>query len=146
MTRATLQGVEKGKILELEYPSCNRVGVPLEYVPRKIEVVDVRSIVTNPLELWSFLERPFARRSATLIYGRDVEVPGDIRKFYWECRKGGQDAGLRLVLIDPTEPDDSPEPITDAYESTIADRRLMVSVARELIVPEGLVLAVQAVV
>jgi hypothetical protein len=132
-----------GQRVTLEYPVCNRVGVPLEFLKRKIEIESVRSIADEPLSLQSFLMRPFLRRGVHLIEGREN---GERRRFYKECCKDEQDAGLQYVLVDDDEPNEFVEPFSRVFWPTLTDRRIMLATLDSYEpLPLGFHLAVRAV-
>lgn len=136
----TKEGVRCGARLVLDYPVHNRLGVPLEYLERRIEVKSVRSIADEPLSLESFLLRPFLRRGVTLI---EATEEGIRRRFYWECRKEGTEAGLQFVLVD--EDEEWHEPVGRVYDPEKSERLAMLEIVRELEVPAGYTLAIRAV-
>lgn len=132
-----------GKRVVLDYPAQNILGVPLEYYEREIEVESFRSIAEVPLSLESFLTRPMLRRGETMITGREN---GESRKYYAECARGGELAGLQFVLTDDDEPEDDPEPISRVYLPTVRERRVMLASLDEIgSLPLGLTIGIRAV-
>lgn len=128
----------------LEYPAHNRLGVPLEYVWRHVDVLEERCIASEPISLQSFLQRPFLRRGVTLL---TAIADGKRRKFYRECCKGWREPGLQLVLQDDDEPGETLEPIGRVFAPTLEDRRRMIDVIESLgTLPAGFSLCVRAVV
>jgi hypothetical protein len=126
----------------LEYPSHNRLGVPLEYVRRRVEIIEERNVASEPISLQSFLQRPFLRRGATLLTAIE---DGKRRKFYRECCKGGQDAGLQFVLVDDDDPQEQHK-IGRVFAPTVEDRQRMLDVYDSLgALPFGFTLCVRAV-
>lgn len=89
------------KLDRLIYPVHNSLLLPLEYIPRYVQIVATRSIAEQPLSLATFLKRPYLRRGLTLITAFE---DGKEKRFYRECCKGQQEPGLQLVLRDDDEP------------------------------------------
>jgi hypothetical protein len=127
----------------LIYPVHNSLLLPLEYIERHVQIVEVRSIAHHPLSLEAFLKRPFLRRGCTLLTAIEE---GKRRLFYLECCKGGEEPGLQFVLVNDEEPTEYHEPIGRVFEPTADDRQRMLDVFDSLgTMPLGFTLHVRAV-
>lgn len=89
-----------GEVFSDWYPVCNKMGIPLEWVRRSIQVTEVRDYSLAPIDPLQFLERPLLRRGSTLIYGIDLFVD-EPRKFYLEATPNYYLPTLRMGLFAP---------------------------------------------
>lgn len=104
------------------YPTHNKIGVPLEWVCRRILVTDVCDFSRQPLPVDEFLNRPLLRRGSILICGKDLML-GKYREFYWDATKGGELPAFRLGLYSPGE--SLIDWFSDDFEATRYDRQEM---------------------
>lgn len=129
----TLQG------FEYWYPANNRIDVPVEWVPDRLHVHNVQE--QRIIEIGEFMSQPMARYGCTLLSG--VDSLSQPRTIYLEALSDRDLPRLRLVLVDSDYSD--PEPISEPFEQTPDDRKLMLEIAAEFFIPYGLTLAVELV-
>lgn len=114
-----------GKIVEFDYPSHNRLDLPIEYVRRRVLVTEYVDIVQQPIDIESFLYRPLVRRGSLLIVGIDQHVKGERRFWFQAMRDAGRPPSLRVGLYDPSDPICTAEWIGREFGPTVKDRLLM---------------------
>jgi hypothetical protein len=117
-----------GRSLRIEYPSHNRLDLPLEYVERSIAIVAVRDFRQEPLDVSDFLSRPMIRRGSILLFADDLGLGYRGRRRFWlEAIRGVAPLPhYRLGVYDPTDPLNSVEWISRPFAPTVRDRRAMV--------------------
>jgi hypothetical protein len=111
-----------GEVFSHWYPSCNKMGIPLEWVRRETLVTEIRDYSAKAITPEFFLERPLLRRGSTLIYGTDVLL-NEPRKFYLEATPDYYLPTLRLGLFSPDET--LVDWIGKEYQATRKDRAKM---------------------
>jgi len=124
--------IEPGQTIELHYPISNTVESPSDYRLRRVRVLRVRDLVTQPLTLQEFLRRPYVRRSRWLLTGYDLNA-GKFRQFYLGSSDEHRAPGvLRVALYQPGKlmPVDT---LPIDFEDTLTDRKLLLDVVAELL-------------
>lgn len=114
----------RGRVNGFFYPTHNRIDLPLEYVYRKVEVLNVRDMARRPLELREFLANPFVRRGRRLLTGIDLAI-GKERSFYLEAMQGEELPALRLGLHDPKDRRGPLSFFPRKFSATVEDRELL---------------------
>lgn len=121
-----------GEIITIHYPSHNFWDVPLEFVPRYIEITkEPECLLGKPLMLQDILRRPRVRRGCTLLTGIDVDLR-KYRRFYQEAACGGELPAWQICLYDPADPDTRPEPMGRVFAPTHRDWMQLVDVVHDL--------------
>lgn len=121
---------KRGEIWTPWYPSRNRIGLPIEYVPRRILVTGTSDFSNTPLHADYFLQRPMVRRGSILVYGRDLDLAdGVIRKFYLEATSEYDLPLLKIACCD--EFGQVVDWIGREYEPTVYDRAEMMATIGE---------------
>jgi hypothetical protein len=122
-----LAALASGKEMRIEYPSHNRLDLPLEYVWRHIRVVTVRDYRKIPLSTTGFVSRPLVRRGSILIVANDLELPGEPERKFWleAIRTDGELPCYQLGLYDPEEPDDAIDWLGKPFRPRVNDRLRM---------------------
>jgi hypothetical protein len=107
------------------YPARNRIGLPIEFVPRRIRVRAVHDFSGQFLPADEFLKRPMVRRGSILVFGDDLDLGGPVRKFYLHATSEYDLPLLRIACLDDSER------IVDwlgrDYEPTFFDRSEMLA-------------------
>lgn len=67
------------------YPARNRIGIPIEWMRRRILVDSIDNYAKVGLPVDEFLARPLLRRGIVLVRGRDLQNGGKARKLYVEA-------------------------------------------------------------
>lgn len=115
-----------GKELRIEYPSHNRLDIPLEYVERRIRIAEVHDHHSQPIAVAGFLTRPLVRRGSILILADDLDLGGPVRKFWLEAIRGaGELPNHQLGLYDPEQPTELVDWIGKPFRPTVRDRLRM---------------------
>lgn len=130
------------KGFEFWYPANNRVGIPIELVPGVLLVDEVKEQRLIPLA--EFLANPMTRYGYTLVSGIDP-ANNERRTIYLEAAAGRRLPRMRFVLIDPSDPDDKPEPVSRKFKSCFANQQRIVDIAATVEVPGHLALAIELV-
>lgn len=118
------RSITVGKSLAFDYPVCNRLGLPLEFIRRQIVVEETRDRITEPLTLEEFLQDPLHRYGRSLVTGIDSDS-GQPASFYFEAmfRRRPLPA-LRLGLYDPRAAGEGPLSfIPRLFSATVEARR-----------------------
>ena len=130
---------EVGSVFECWYPAHNIVGIPLEYVPERICVSRVERV--PHIAIKEFLTEAFKRWGTARIHGTCTATL-QARTFELEVAAAEYPPKLQFVLINPSDPHDLPEPVSDVFEQMFDDRLQMLEIAKSVVVPDGLMLAV----
>lgn len=119
-----------GRSARIIYPAKNYFAVPLEFVRRSIEVVQV--IDSPVIDAEQFLRFPFVRRGATLVLARDLDADGCPEKTFWAeaMSRTGRLPFYRFGLYDPDAPGELVDWLGRPYAPTTQDRWAMKAAAR----------------
>jgi hypothetical protein len=116
-----------GGIVSFHYPTktnCHEIDrSPVRL--RRVEVVEVRDLVRQPITIIEFLERPLLCRSRYLIDGIDLEN-GERRQFYAGSSVEFRSSGLLRIGLYMHGRQRPTEVVSRGFEPTVADRRKMV--------------------
>ena len=141
-----LATIERGTVIEFEYPAANYAGVRQRLEHRRLRIDQVRELAAQPLEAVTINMDPLLRRGATLLTGMDLDKRAE-RSFYLESMQGvhlaevkerpGGSSRFRVMLFEADEGGAEP-----AFEADSIDEVL--SWAEEwLKEPLGLAVAIQ---
>lgn len=121
---------EFGRSVTLHYPRRNAVNEPLEFVPRRIVVREVRDLVHQPLTPFEVQRRPYLFRGRYLVRG--VCDDGKWRQFYpASSLEFWQPTPLKIGLYVPGQPTPVDQ-IDIEFGWNRADRHELVRCLREL--------------
>lgn len=109
--------------LLLAYPESTLLQTQWQFRRRRLEVVDVRDLLTEPLTPDEFLRRPLIHRGRWLVRARDLEQQ-TVKQFYLaSTREFYRPTGLRLALYWPDQRDQPPaEWLSRRFAGTRRDR------------------------
>lgn len=118
-----------GKTLAFDYPACNRLGLPLEFIRRAIVVEETIDLLYEPLSLEEFLQDPLHRYGRSLVTGIDADS-GEQASFYHEAMYRRRPLpALRLGLFDPSSSGEGPLSfIPRLFPATVEARRHLAAV------------------
>lgn len=122
--------LSSGQEIAFDYPSHNILGLPLEYVRRRVRVESTQDVAAEPLEAAAFFRRPLVRRGSLLLFAHDLDL--DLpRKFWVEAMQQVDQPGdaelpsYRLGLYDPEESDELVDWVGRIFRPTVRDRLVM---------------------
>lgn len=119
-----LAALSVGSKIWLPYPTHNRFDVPLEFVPRRLQIREVVDSRLTPVRIDWFLRRPLVRRGSIFIVATDLDL-GEVRKFWPEAQAGQELPSYRLGLYDPSCPAELIDWVGRAYRPAEKDRLRM---------------------
>jgi hypothetical protein len=98
--------------------------VPLEFVPRRLQIREVVDCRLKPVHIDWFLRRPLVRRGSVLIVANDLDLKA-VRKFWPEARVGCELPSYRLGLYDPSCPAELIDWVGRPYRPSAKERLRM---------------------
>lgn len=89
-----------GERVTLHYPTVPLVGVVPDFVPRTFQVRSIRDLVTCPLSVRDYLDRPLINRGRILINGWDLDHKSYRRFYLASSKEFRRESVLRIGLYD----------------------------------------------
>ena len=119
--------------LLLHYPHTTLVGTQWQFRRRRLEVVSVRDLLTEPLTPAEFMRRPLVHRGRWLVKARDLEQQ-QVKQFYLAAtREFWRPTGLRAGLYWPCAEGDGPaELLTRRFGTTPRERIVLANALAQL--------------
>lgn len=117
--------------VSLHYPVRTILGVPWEFRKRRIQVLAIRDLLTEPLLPSEFLRRPLIHRGRWLVTARELDS-GAVKRFYLEnFREFYKPTVLRLGLY---YPDQSQPPLIISHRFGVSrqQRQTLAAVIKNL--------------
>lgn len=117
--------------IELTYPESTQVESKTTFRRRRVQIREVRDLISHPLTPEEFLRRPLTQRSRYLLTAFDLDTE-QWRQFYLGSSKEHAANGrLRIALYEPGE-DKPTKVISRSFEPTRRDRIQLARTIKEL--------------
>ncbi|SMP38953.1 hypothetical protein SAMN06265222_101222 [Neorhodopirellula lusitana] len=114
--------------IELTYPESTQVESRTTFRRRRVQIREVRDLISHPLTPEEYLRRPLTHRSRYLLTAFDMDT-SQWRQFYLgSSKEHASDGRLRIALYKPGEERPS-KIISRSFEPTRRDR---IALARTL--------------
>ena len=119
--------------LLLDYPTSTLLETDWTFRRRRLQVVSVRDLLTNPLTVEEYLRRPLIHRGRYLVKANDLDSH-KVKNFYLaSSQQFYRPAGLRLALYWPDRPGQPPaELLSKRIAGTRRDRIALAKALQQL--------------